>query len=166
MKKTPEDLLAYLAELGIEATTVHHPPVRTVDEAKQHRGIEGTHIKNLFLRDKKGRMWLVVAHEDRPLDLKSLAHALGAKNLSFGSPDRLRRYLGVEPGAVTPLGMVNDVDHAVTVVIDATVLQRDPVCCHPLTNEATTALRAEDLLRFLRTTGHEPTIMDFDRSRA
>ena len=152
--------MARLDALGIAAETVRHPPVRTVEEAKAHRAIAGTHIKNLFLRNKKGRMWLVVALEDRAIDLRALARTLGAGNLSFGSAERLRRHLGVEPGAVTPFGAVNDVEGAVSVVIDAAVLERDPVCCHPLTNEMTTALRGDDLLRFLRACGHEPTILD------
>ena len=98
---TPQQLFDRLAELGIAHQTVEHPPVFTVEEAKAHRGVlPGHHIKNLFLRNKKEEMWLVVALEDRAIDLKALGEKLGAGRLSFGSPERLRKYLGVEPGSV------------------------------------------------------------------
>ena len=110
---TPDQLLARLAELGLTTRTVTHPPVFTVEEAKALRGeLPGAHIKNLFLRDKKGKMWLVVAEEDRPIDLKALGELLGGR-LSFGSADRLMTYLGVIPGAVTPFGVINDAGNQV-----------------------------------------------------
>jgi Ala-tRNA(Pro) deacylase len=159
---TPDQLFARLAELGIEVSTVRHPPVFTVEEAKQHRGVlEGTHIKNLFLRNKKKRMWLVVAQEDRRIELKTLAKAIGAGHLSFGSPQRLMQYLGVEPGAVTPFGIVNDSENAVQVVLDGGVLERDPIHCHPLSNDMTTGIAGRDLLVFLEASGHTPQILDF-----
>ena len=158
---SPDELFTRLDELGIATTTIRHPPVFTVEQAKLHRGeLDGSHIKNLFLRNKKKRMWLVVALEDRPIDLKALAKLLQAGHVSFGSADRLRQYLGVEPGAVTPFGIVNDLQGAVSVVLDAGIFERDPVHCHPLTNEMTTAIGGGDLLRFLEACDHPPQVLD------
>src|SRR5204862_5350936 len=110
---SPQQLFARLAEMGVAHNTVEHAPVFTVEQAKAHRGeLPGHHIKNLFLRNKKEQMWLVVALEDRAIDLKRLGEALGAGRLSFGSANRLKRTLGVEPGSVTPLSLVNDAAHA------------------------------------------------------
>ena len=106
---SPQQLFARLAELGIAQRTVEHPAVFTVEEAKALRGdLPGHHVKNLFLRNKKEEMWLVVALEDRAIDLKRLGEVLGAGRLSFGSAERLKRHLGVEPGSVTPLALIND----------------------------------------------------------
>ena len=100
----PQQLFSRLAELGLSHQSVEHPPVFTVEEAKALRGnLPGHHIKNLFLRNRKEEMWLVVALEDRAIDLKRLCERLGAGKFTFGSPDRLRRHLGVEPGSVTLL---------------------------------------------------------------
>ena len=160
---TPQQLFTRLDELGLAHTTVEHAPVYTVEEAKQHRGVlPGHHIKNLFLRNKKEAMWLVVAIEDRAIDLKQLGERLGAGRLSFGSPERLRTYLGVEPGSVTPLAIVNDTDRRVTHVLDKVWIGQELVACHPLQNDATTVLAGADLLRFVRSTGHEPLIVDLD----
>ena len=161
---TSEGLLARLAELGISARTVEHPPVFTVEEARRHRGdLPGTHTKSLFLRDKKGAMWMVVCLDDRALDLKDLAARLGARHLSFGSPERLLRHLGVIPGAVSPFAVVNDAERVVQVVLDRDVLARDPVNLHPLDNAKTTAISAADLLRFLEAEGHPPQLIDLAR---
>lgn len=161
---SPEQLLAYLDSLGIAHRSWRHAAVFTVDEAKAHRGeLPGGHIKNLFLRNKKGdAMWLVVALEDRPIDLKVLGGRLGADRLSFGSSDRLMANLGVRPGAVTPFGLVNDRANRVKVVLDAGLLRHDPVHCHPLTNDMTTALSPQDLLKFIAATGHTPQIIELD----
>jgi Ala-tRNA(Pro) deacylase len=160
---TPRELLAWLGELGIASTTIEHPAVYTVAEAREHRrGLTGTFLKNLFLRDKKGNMWLLVARESVRVDLKRLARQLHTKHLSFASPERLQAHLGVEPGSVTPFGLVNDRHGAVGVLVDQGVLVRDPVHAHPLTNTMTTAVAARDLVRFIRATGHEPEILDLD----
>ena len=157
-----DGLLARLAELGIATRTVAHPAVFTVEEARRHRGdLPGTHTKSLFLRDKKDAMWMVVCLEDRAVDLKALARRLGARHLSFGSPERLLRHLGVIPGAVSPFAVVNDTDRLVKVVLDRDVLARDPVNLHPLDNAKTTAISAKDLLRFLEAEGHAPEVLDF-----
>ncbi len=158
---TPEELFARLAELGIRTATVQHAAVFTVEEAKAQRGaLPGAHVKNLFLRNKKGAMWLVVAAEDRAIDLKALGERIGSGRLSFGSAERLMAHLGVSPGAVTAFAVINDRAGAVRVVIDRAVLDRDPVNCHPLRNDMTTAIAAVDLLAFLAACGHEADILD------
>lgn len=158
---TPERLLARLAELGIDCSTVEHPPVFTVEQARALRGeLPGGHSKNLFLRDKKGKMWLLVCREDLPIDLKALGPRIGGGRLSFGSADRLMRYLGVIPGAVTPFAAINDHGGDVEVVIDRGLLALEPLNFHPLDNARTTAIATTDLLRFLRAVGHEARIVD------
>ncbi len=158
----PQQLFARLDQLGIAHRTVEHPPVFTVEEAKALRGnLPGHHIKNLFLRNRKEEMWLVVALEDRAIDLKRLGDVLGAGRLSFGSADRLKRYLGVEPGSVTPLSLVNDEGHEVRLVLDRGMADGGPVNAHPLVNTMTTALTPADLLRFFAATGHTPHWLDF-----
>lgn len=157
----PERLFAYLQSLGIATKTVQHPPVFTVEEARALRGdLPGSHIKNLFLRNKKGEMWLVVAEENRAIDLKMLGERLGAGRLSFGSPDRLMTYLGVIPGAVTPFALINDPQGEVKVAIDRAILDHDPVNCHPLTNDMTTAISPAGLLKFIESTGRKPLLLD------
>jgi Ala-tRNA(Pro) deacylase len=158
---TPSALLDHLAELGIQTTTLDHPPVFTVEQAKQHReGLSGVFTKNLFVRNKKGKMWLVVLPEDCAVDMKELGRRLGAGRLSFGSPERLMRTLGVIPGAVTPFGLINDTDHEVQPVFDQQVLAGPVVHAHPLDNAKTTAIAPQDLLLFVRACGHEPQVLD------
>jgi Ala-tRNA(Pro) deacylase len=159
---SPQQLFARLDALGLAYKTVEHAPVFTVEQAKAHRGIlPGHHIKNLFLRNKKEEMWLVVALEDRAIDLKRLGERLGAGRLSFGSPERLARYLGVEPGSVTPFAVINDTEHKVTLVVDRGLQAEGPVNAHPLTDTMTSALSLADLLRFFEATGHRPHWLDF-----
>jgi Ala-tRNA(Pro) deacylase len=158
---TPSDLFARLDALGIAYTTHEHSPVFTVEESQQLRGeLPGAHCKNLFLRDKKGRMWLVVTLEDRRIDLKALGSRLGGVRLSFGSADRLMRTLGVTPGAVTPFGLMNDREHLVTVVLDRQMMEADLLNYHPLSNAMTTAITPADLLAFVKDCGHEPQTTD------
>jgi len=160
MPATPEDLFRRLEELGIETTTHHHPPLFTVEESRQLRGdLPGGHHKNLYLRDKKKRNYLVVLPEEKQIDLKALPAVIGSDRLSFGSADRLREFLGVEPGAVTPFALINDAAGAVTVILDEEMLACDPLHYHPLDNAMTTAIAPDDLLRFIRATGHEPRIL-------
>ena len=159
---TPEALLEYLEELGITAVTVKHAPVFTVDEAKAHRGdLAGAHTKNLFVRDKKGAMWLVVAIESQPVDLRALAESLGHKRFSFGSRERLERYLGVIPGSVTPFGVINDREGLVRVALDVSLRDHDVWNFHPLVNSMTTSIRAPDMLRFLEAVEHPPHWVSF-----
>ena len=159
---SPQQLFAHLEQLGIAQRTVEHPAVFTVEEAKALRGdLPGHHVKNLFLRNKKEEMWLVVALEDRAIDLKRLGEALGAGRLSFGSAERLKRHLGVEPGSVTPLALINDEARAVRLALDRGLADGMPVNVHPLVNTMTTAMAAADLLRFFAATGHAPRWLDF-----
>lgn len=163
MPATPDELLARLDELGIAATTHRHPAVFTVEEARRHCGhVPGCHCKNLFLKDKKGELWLVVARDDAAIDLKRLDKAIGAARLSFGKAELLMEVLGVVPGAVTPFALVNDTGHRVHVVLDEVMMAAPLVNYHPLTNEATTALTPDGLLAFIRSTGHEPAILRVD----
>ena len=156
-----QTLLDRLLDLGIEATTADHPPVFTVEEAKALRGeLVGAHTKNLFVRDKKGVMWLIVALEDRRIDLKELAGKIGLKRLSFGSADRLMKYLGVIPGAVTPFGVINDHGGVVSVALDRRLQDHRIWNFHPVDNAKTTTLRGEDMVRFLAAVDHEPTWVD------
>lgn len=161
MHKTPDDLFAFLAALGIAQETVHHPAVFTVEESKRLRGtLPGAHVKNLFVKDKKGRLFLVSAVEDSRIDLKKLHEIIGGQGrVSFGSADQLREVLGVEPGSVTPFAAVNDTAQAVTVILDERLFAHDRINVHPLVNTMTTGLAKADLLAFLRATGHEPRIL-------
>ena len=157
-------LYARLDALGIAYRTVEHPPVFTVDESKALRGeLPGGHIKNLFLRDKKRHFWLLTALEHRKIDLRALREPLGARGgLSFASPDRLWQALGVRPGAVTPFGIVNDVEGRVRFVLDRGVLDCDPINAHPLRNDRTTALSVADLLHFAEACDHPPLYIDLE----
>lgn len=163
MPKTREELFAFLGELGIETTTIDHPAVYTVEEAKQHRGdLPGAHCKNLFLKDKKGALYLVVAQEDRAIDMKALRHKIDSHHLSFGKPDLLMEVLGVEPGSVTVLSLINDTEHRVNVVIDAAIMEADVLNCHPLTNTATTTIATKDVITFVEACGHQPAVRNLD----
>ena len=161
---TPADLFARLEALGIRSETHHHPPLFTVEESKDLRGaLPGAHCKSLFLKDKKGAMWLVVVLEDRRLDMKALAGLIGAARLSFARPERLGANLGVAPGAVTPFALINHrgrADHGVRVILDAEMMRATLVNYHPLVNTATTAITPADLLRFIADCGHRPKIVD------
>ncbi len=159
MPATPDDLFAFLNTCGIAFKTVSHPPLFTVEQSRALRGtVPGGHTKNLFLKDRKGAVFLVVALEDARIDLKSLHQVLDANRFSFGSEQLLADLLGVSPGSVTPLAVINDTARAVTVVLDTALMKHSLVNCHPLVNTMTTTLSPEDLIRFLVATGHEPRI--------
>jgi Ala-tRNA(Pro) deacylase len=160
MPATPDALFAYLDSLGIPHKSVSHPPLFTVEEGKTWRGqIPGAHTKNLFLRDKKGAPFLVVALEDASIPLKSLHRLLGASGrFSFGSAELMRELLGVEPGSVTPFAVINDAHLRVTVVLDVTMMSHEMLNFHPLRNTGTTTISRQGLLKFLEATGHVPRI--------
>ena len=160
MPATPSDLFAFLDRLGLAHQTVTHPALFTVEQSRALRGtIPGGHTKNLFLKDKKGALFLVTALEDAVIELKSLHRRLQASGrFSFGSADLMRATLGIEPGAVTPLAAINDTDRRVSVVLDAALMQHDTINAHPLTNTMTTSIARADLLRFLEATGHPARI--------
>ena len=160
MALTPEQLVARLADLGIATETREHAPVFTVAESKRLRGeLAGGHCKSLFLKDKKGALWLVITLEDRAIDMKMLRRTIGAAPLSFARPELLADVLGITPGAVTPFALVNDASKRVRVVLDAAMMGETLLNYHPLTNAATTSISPADLLAFIRACGHEPAIL-------
>ena len=162
MPATRADLMARLDELGIETVTHVHPPVFTVEEAKRHCGhLPGGHCKSLFLKDKKGLLWLVVTLDERRVDLKALSRALGAARFSFGKAELLHEVLGVTPGAVTPFGLINDRERRVNVVLDAEMMALGLLNYHPLGNDATTAIAPRGLLALIVSFGHRPRVFDF-----
>lgn len=160
MAWTREDLLTHLDALGIETATVEHPPLFTVEDSRALRGeIPGAHTKNLFLKCKKGQLWLITALEDAPIDLKSLHHKLGSGRLSFGNAELLGEVLGVTPGSVSTFGVINDTGNRVSVVLDEALMQCERINLHPLVNTATTAISLEGLISFLSSCGHPPKIL-------
>jgi Ala-tRNA(Pro) deacylase len=156
MPATPQDLFAALDALGIAHETVEHPAVFTVEESKRLRGVlPGAHVKNLFLKDKKSRLFLVSAMEDTRIDLKTIHEVIEASGrVSFGSADSLREVLGVEPGSVTPFAVINDTALRVTVILDIRLMDHERINVHPLVNTMTTGVSREALLAFLASTGH------------
>jgi len=160
MPASPDDLFAFLDRLGIAHPTVTHPPVFTVEEAKRLRGqVPGTHTKNLFLKDRRDAVFLVVAREETAIELKTLHQGLGAGRFSFGSADLMRELIGVEPGSVTPFAAINDAGARVTVVLDRAMMDGTVLNFHPLVNTMTTSIAGGDLVRFLEATGHVPRIV-------
>jgi Ala-tRNA(Pro) deacylase len=161
-------LFERFANLAIEAKTLPYPAHRTIEEGKALRGsMGGTFTKNLLLKDKKSRHFLLSIHEDRVIDLKTLHKRLGAKGqLGFASSERVEAYLGVVPGALTPLGLINDGNGAVTAVIDAVLLDANQLNFHPLVNTESTGLRPDELLSFIRSCDREPMIVNFDQPLA
>jgi len=157
---TRQDLFARLHELGVASTTVEHEAVFTVAESSRlERELPGGHTKNLFLKDKKDRLYLVVALGSAHIDLKTLHRRLGSDRLSFGRPELLMEVLGVPAGSVTPFALINDKAQRVTVVLDGDMMRHERLNYHPLENTATTNIARDDLVRFIRSCGHEPRIM-------
>jgi Ala-tRNA(Pro) deacylase len=160
MPASRQDLFARLAELGIATETVEHRPVFTVAESSElERRLAGGHTKNLFLKDRKDRLFLVVALGHAKIDLKSLHKRLGCDRLSFGRPELLMEVLGVPPGSVTPFALINDTARRVTVILDADMMRHERLNCHPLENTATTNIAREDLIAFIRACGREPRVL-------
>jgi len=153
-------LMKRLQALGIASETYEHAPVFTVEEAQVLRGtLPGGHTKNLFLKDKKDGLWLVVAREDLRIDLNALSRALNCPRFSFGSGELLMAILGVPPGSVTPFALMNDTELRVRPVLDEGMLALAPLNFHPLRNDRTTAIAPGDLLAFIRACGHDPLIV-------
>ena len=156
-------LFALFDAHGIAHCTHHHPPVFRVEEGEEIKAaLPGGHTKNLFLKDAKGQLWLISALGDTRIDLKRLPERIGSAKLSFGSAERLLEALGVVPGSVTAFALINDPEHRVRFVLDQALLAHDPVNFHPLSNDATTAVSRDGLLRFLKAIGVEPLIVDFN----
>jgi Ala-tRNA(Pro) deacylase len=163
MPATPEDLFARFDALGIAHVTHRHRPVFTVDEGRDLKAsMPGGHTKNLFLKDKKGAIFLISAISDTAIDLTATSKLLGSGRFSFGSAERLKQHLGVEPGSVTLFAIINDPERTVTLVLDEALLAHDPVNFHPLKNDATTAISPADMLKFIRALGREPIRLSFD----
>ena len=162
------DLAAFFAHHAIEAKRFEHSPVMTVEESQRLvPNLPGAKTKNLFVRDKKGvRHILVTVPHDLAVDLNSLGLLLGAGRLGFASPERLRKYLGIAPGSVSLLALVNDSAHAIEFVLDRRLWDADAVQAHPLVNDATMVLPHAQLERFLAATGHVAHIVDVPGKRA
>lgn len=158
---TRADLMACLAKLGITTHTLDHAAVFTVAESSGlERALPGGHTKNLFLKDDKGTIFLVVVESSTRADMKALARQLGSGRLSFGKPDLMLRTLGVTPGSVTAFAVLNAAPGSIRVALDAALLRHDSLNCHPLENTATTNIARDDLLRFIRHCGHEPVVVE------
>lgn len=163
MPATEEDLFARFDALGIAHHTHRHRPVFTVEEGRDLKAsMPGGHTKNLFVKDKKGALFLICAISDTAIDLNATSRVLGAGRFSFGSAERLMQNLGVEPGSVTIFALINDPRRNVTLVMDEALFAHDPVNFHPLKNDATTAMSPADLLKFVRSLGREPIRLAFD----
>lgn len=160
MPLTRQELFDRLTAMDIETRTVEHEATFTVAESSSiDSSIPGAHTKNLFLKDEEGTLVLVVAQTSTKVDLKLLARKLGAGRFSFGKPELLMSALGVPPGSVTPFAIANDAAKRVKLIIEAELMTHDSLNCHPLENTATTNIARDDLLRFIRSTGHEPKII-------
>jgi len=160
---TEADLFALFERLGIAHQTTRHRPVFTVEEGADLKAqMPGGHSKNLFLKDKKGQLFLLCALGDSAIDLNATSKALGAGRFSFGSAERLMENLGVTPGSVTIFALINDPERRVTLVLDEGFFAHDVVNFHPLRNDATTAISPSDLLKFIRALGREPIRLRFD----
>ena len=157
------DVYALLDSLGVLYERFDHAPVFTCEEADaavpNHAAVQ---TKNLFLRDKRGRRHiLVVTSCARTVDIKRVADLVDADRLSFGSPERLMKYLGVTPGSVTVLGLMNDAEHGVELCVDADVWNTPAWRCHPLINSSTLVISRGDIEKFLAHTGHTPRVVGF-----
>lgn len=154
-------------QLDINWKTYEHIPVFTVEESSSViDSLPGGHTKNLFLKDKKGSLWLVVVRAHLRVDLPGLAKQLTSPRYSFGSAELLIATLGIEPGSVTPFALMNDTEHKVRPVLDEAMLKLDPVNFHPLRNDRTTAIAPGDLVRFIQACGHDPLIAPIPELRA
>lgn len=161
MPLTPDDVLAELKRLGIPFKTTTHQAVFTVEESRQLYGdIPGGHCKNLFLKDEKGALFLLVALHETMIALNQLHKKIGSKRLSFGKPELLMDILGVTPGSVSPFALLNDRQRRVTVLLDQAMLAYDQLSYHPLINTMTTTIARDDLFRFLSSLGYEPRTVD------
>lgn len=163
MHHTRATLLSQLESWGIKVTTVDHEPLFTVEQSTQvHREVSGSHTKNLFLKDKKGALFLVTAEHGTQVNLKNLHKKLGCGRLSFANAELMQTHLGVTPGSVTALAVINDTEGRVAFILDQNLVRADVINAHPLVNTATTSLAREDLLAFVRKTGHDVTVIDLE----
>lgn len=157
----PAPLADALSSLGIAAPCHEHPPLRTVADAHAiWDAVPGAQVKNLFLKDAGGQLWLVVVPGDPRMDTKVMAGLIGSKRISFGSADLLREVLGVEPGSVTPLAVMNDAARRVRTVLHAGLMDAELVLVHPLVNTATVQIAPVDLVRFMTAHHGAPALLD------
>ncbi|WP_312166938.1 prolyl-tRNA synthetase associated domain-containing protein [Phenylobacterium sp.] len=160
--KTRSDLIAFFDAHGVDHHTTDHAAVFRVGEGEGIKDdIPGAHTKNLFLKDAKGRLWLISAKDDTAIDLKRLHTVIGSARLSFGPAELMEQVLGVAPGSVTAFALVNDVDRQVTFVLDRHLAQAERVNFHPMTNTATTGVSRAGFARFLQALGIAPLVVDF-----
>ncbi len=160
MPATKAELMIFLDNLSLATVTFDHEPVFTVEEAqKVHGNISGGHCKNLFCKDEKGALWLIVALEDARIDLKAAKDKIGSKRLTFGKPELLMEILGLEPGSVSPFGLINDKEAKTNVILDAAMMKNENLNFHPLKNDATTTIASADLVTFIKACGHFPRIV-------
>lgn len=165
MPASPDDLFACFDRLEIAVTTHHHAPAFTVEQGNAvWSDIPGIHCKNLFLKDGKGKLWLVVAPAHVRVDLKSLPKRIGAARLSFGSGELLEQVLGVGAGSVTPFALINDAERRVTPVLDAWMMAQPLLNYHPLRNHMTTTITSDGLRRFLAHTGHVAEVVNLQET--
>lgn len=156
-------LLAQLQAWDIDSHTTDHEPLFTVEQStKVHRQVEGAHTKNLFLKDKKGTLFLVTAEHATQVNLKNLHKKLSCGRLSFANADLMAQHLGVTPGSVTALAVLNDTSHAVRFVLDSRLMDAQIINAHPLENTATTSIGRDDLIKFVERTGHTVEIVDLE----
>lgn len=160
---TRTSLLTHLNELGITIQTHDHPPVFTVEEARAHTSfLPGAHVKNLFLKDKAGGLWLVTCLDEQLVKVNGLSRLLGSPRFSFAKPDVLREHLGIEPGSVTPFALINNENKQVKFVMDRQLLNYELMNVHPLVNTATVSLSPQDVVKFATTLGFDPIFVDLD----
>ncbi|MBS0294956.1 MAG: prolyl-tRNA synthetase associated domain-containing protein [Proteobacteria bacterium] len=156
------EFLAFLEAQGISHQTFDHPAVFTVAEGPEIKAhMPGAHTKNLFLKDKKGQLWLISARQDTVIDLKRLHRTIGSDRLSFGSAELMLETLGVTPGSVTAFALINDKDRRIRFVLDKALADAERVNFHPMTNTATTGVSQQGFSRFLAAIGVEPLVIDF-----
>lgn len=157
------DLKALLERLALEPKIVSHPPVHTVEEANTYYdGVEGAHTKNAFLKDAKGKLFLVTVPADKRLDMKALPKLIGSKKLSFGNADLMRAVLQTEPGSLGPLSLIADTQRQVSFAIDETLLKAESLTCHPLDNTETWVIPQADFKRIMADLGVEPIVFSVE----
>ena len=162
--KSPQELLHVLDQEGVRYQLFHHPPIYTVEDALRERGeLQGSYVKNLYLRDRRGEMLLVVCLNQREVNLQRLRRGIGYKRLSFASAERLMSDLGVRPGSVSPLALINTHPGALSVYADQSLRAQTLINFHPLTNEMTAQLPLEDWIRLCEGWGFEIKWINFDR---
>lgn len=158
---TDEDLMRKLKDLSIETVTLSHQPLMTVEDQNAQKHLShGAHSKNLFLKDKFNKFWMITALDDTSIDLKSAAKQLGANKFTFGKPAEMLERLGITPGSVSPFALLNDGSNLVTFVLEKRMLEYSDQNFHPLRNDRTVRIATNDFLTFMKHIAHEPVLLD------